>query len=147
MTLTPVRTACLGLALALSIGAVPQGARADMMAACSADIAKFCPDVANGRGRITACLMAYDNDLSAGCRPEVDALAQRSSTNRLIPANARQIFSPSFRADLPASCSADAASLCPGVPQGDGRVFACLYSRQSQVSSTCTSATDVLLGN
>ena len=96
MTLTPVRTACLGLALALSIGAVPQGARADMMAACSADIGKFCSDVANGRGRITACLMAYDDDLSAACRPEVDALAQRSSTNRLIPANARQISLPAF---------------------------------------------------
>lgn len=145
-----IRSQVVAVICALSLPAMfaPAPAQANnMMSACASDIANMCSDVSNGRGRITACLMANGDRLSAPCKPEVDALAQQSSTNRLIPASARQIFSPNFRATLPESCSADAASLCPGVPLGNGQVFACLYSRDNRVSSACSAATDTLLGN
>ncbi len=41
----------------------------------------------------------------------------------------------SARADAP--CAADAARLCPGLPAGDGRLWACLQRNQLQLSSQC----------
>jgi hypothetical protein len=50
----------------------------------------------------------------------------------------RKIFDPAFRADLPAACEPAAASLCPGVAPGDGRVFACLYAHTDRVGDACS---------
>ncbi len=39
------------------------------------------------------------------------------------------------RAEAP--CASDAARLCPGIPSGDGRLWACLQRNQLQLSSAC----------
>ena len=62
-----------------------------------------------------------------------------------MPGEVRRIFDPSLRATLPQSCAAPAASLCPGVPLGDGRVFACLYARSDRVSRTCNGEAEAAL--
>jgi hypothetical protein len=121
--------------------AAPAPARADMMTACAADIGKFCADVRSGRGRIAACLAGRSNAISRACLAEVRVAAN----GRLVPGSVRKIFDPSLRAALPQSCAAAAASLCPGVPLGDGRVFACLYGHGDRVSRTCDSEAQTAL--
>jgi hypothetical protein len=38
-----------------------------------------------------------------------------------------------------------AARLCPGVPLGDGRAFACLYARNDRAGQACSSAAQATL--
>src|SRR5687767_2561779 len=95
---------------------------ADLLTACASEITEFCADVDEGDGRVVACLASRWEKLRAGCLSEVQAAAQ----SPLVPAAARRIFDPTFRADLPPACEAAVSSLCPGVMPGDGRVFACL---------------------
>lgn len=128
----------LVLTLALPTAMAPGPARADIMAACSAEIGSLCADVAEGRGRIAACLVGNRDSLSADCQPEVQTLAQRTSRNVLMPSEVRTMLSPGFQADLPQSCQPDASQFCSGVAAGDGRVFACLYARGDRVSETCS---------
>lgn len=120
-------------------------ARADMMSACAGDIASLCPNVPNGRGRISACLMGYSDRLSPACGPEVAAVAASGSRNILVPSSVRRSLRPGFSAPLPASCDADAANLCSGIPTTEGRIFACLYARDARVSGTCKGDIDAAL--
>jgi hypothetical protein len=132
------------LATATTLASAPQ-ARADLMTACSGEIASLCPDVPNGRGRISACLMGYSDRLSAACGPEVAAVAASGSRNILVPSGVRKALRPGFRAPLPASCGADAANLCSGIPTSQGRIFACLYARDSRVGAACRGDIDTAL--
>jgi hypothetical protein len=125
--------ACL---LALALTAAP--ARADIMAACGAEIGRFCGDVNEGRGRIAACLIGNDARLGTGCRPEVQALAARAGRNILVPGEVRRLLDPAFRAELPASCAPDAARLCDGLGPDAAPLLACLYARGDRVAPACT---------
>jgi hypothetical protein len=136
------RLRALLAALALALGLTPAvPARADMMTVCAPEIGQFCADVSRGRGRIAACLVGRSNAISANCLAEVRAAAR----GPLVPGQARRIFDPSLRATLPQSCAAAAASLCPGVPLGDGRIFACLYARSDRASQTCNNEAQAAL--
>ena len=118
---------------ALLAAAAP--AHADLMTSCAAEVGRYCADVDHGRGRMTACLASRWDELGAQCQSAV----QSATRHPLVPGSARRIFDPSFRAALPAVCQPAAARVCPDVPAGDGRVFACLYARSSQVGADCTS--------
>jgi hypothetical protein len=111
-------------------------ARADLMAACAPDIARYCTDIDKGRGRISACLASEMGRLGSACRPEVQAVMQGPLTPRYV----RRALDPSFQAPLPEVCVVPAASVCPGVPLGDGRVFACLYARAERAGKVCSDA-------
>jgi len=131
-----------GLAGLIAFAAEPAPARADIMAVCSSEIGSYCADVPEGRGRIAACLVGNESRLSAACKPEVQALAQRTTRNVLMPQSVRNLLAPGFQAPLPASCEADASRYCSGIAPGDGRVFACLYAREGKVSQTCSAAAE-----
>ncbi len=64
---------------------------------------------------------------------------------RLTPAYVRRALDPSFSAPLPQSCVAPAASLCPNIPAGNARVFACLYARSDRAGSACNNAATAVL--
>ncbi len=121
------------LALSGLLACAGAGSAANLMTACAPEVQKYCSDVRKGRGRITACLLGRINKLDAACKPEV--LAVRRSP--ITPARARQVFDPAFRAPLPKACVAPADKLCPAVPTGDGRVFACLYALGERVPGAC----------
>lgn len=126
-----------GLALALSLGLAP-AVRGDIIAACGDEIGSFCADVVEGRGRIAACLIGNDTRLGAGCRPEVRALSARAGRNLLVPGEVRRLLDPAIRAELPASCKADAARLCDGIAREAAPLLACLYARGDRVDPACS---------
>jgi hypothetical protein len=130
-----------GLALAAALAASAAAARADLMSACAPEVSRYCADVSAGRGRVSACLAGRIAELGPACLPEVQAVAR----SRLVPGDMRKVFDPSFRAALPAACAGPAARLCPGVTPGDGRVFACLYARSTQVDASCAAAAEATL--
>ncbi len=129
------------LALATVLAAPATDARADLTTACASEISRYCADVSKGRGRISACLVGQMSRLSPACLPEVQAVGQ----SRLTPRSVRKIFNPAFRAPLPEACTAPAATFCPGMTPGEGRVFACLYARSDRIPKACSDAAQAAL--
>ncbi len=80
----------LALAASLALGggaladnASTAGAKANMRSACQADLAKLCPGVQPGGGRIMQCLKTHKDEISAPCK---SAMAQRISQKRAAKA-------------------------------------------------------------
>jgi hypothetical protein len=99
---------------------------AEFSADCGPDVYRFCPRTPAGGGRILQCLRVYAGrrELSSNCEEAV----VRALENL-------QEFSD--------ACGGDAAALCAGVQPGGGRLFACLRSQSSQLSSRCRSAVNL----
>ena len=91
-----------------------------VMLNCGADVARLCPEVTPGGGRIVSCLRAQDADLSPRC---ADTLARAAAGKRAIFA-----------------CYADAATYCGDVLPGGGRIARCLNDQLSQISPACRDA-------
>jgi hypothetical protein len=135
-----MRIMCAAGLLAASLSALPNTALADnMMSACVADIAANCTGVSKGRGRISACLMAHDDKLSAACRTEVANVRNSRAFKRYIPAGVWSLQGSKYEAGLRKACTSDMNRLCSSVKGGDGRILACLYSRSNSVSKACSS--------
>lgn len=92
-----------------------------MHRACSADVEKFCKDVAPGHGRIAICLNEHASDLSATCKP----VAQDIATKMNEPMQ------------MHADCGADVQKLCSDVPAGSGRTGFCLGEHAAELSPAC----------
>jgi len=86
--------------------------------ACKADLAKVCPGVEPGQGRILACLQGKTDQLSQACKDDV---------------------SKKFNA-LYKACRPDATKLCPGVEMGGGKLLQCLGDNEKTLSSSCKKA-------
>jgi hypothetical protein len=128
-----MKTGFLAASLVLLAGLTAPGlARAEMMTSCQPEIAQYCGGVSKGRGRIAACLVGRTDQLSAACRPEVQATMK----SPFIPGDMRSIFQPGFDAPIPASCAPAARRYCSGITS-QGRVFACLYAHSSQAGGAC----------
>ena len=65
----PARQFALAGLLAAAVLAPPEPALAetDAMALCKADVARLCPGVEPGGGRIVGCLKAHKMEMSVGC--------------------------------------------------------------------------------
>ena len=112
---------------------------AGLMAACKAEITANCADVAEGRGRISACLMAYEDRLSGGCRGEVSKVRNSRIFQRYVPGGFESLPSWGRNAGLRRACASDVSKYCSRVKVGDGRLLACLYARSGSVSKPCSS--------
>ena len=108
-------------AAAAALGLLGPGALARADQPCAADAQRLCAGIPPGDGRIFFCLKSNWNDLSDGCRKLIDWSAQRAN-------------------DVALDCQADTFSWCQGVPQGQGRLFACLLSHRDSLSSQCKDA-------
>ena len=129
------------VALAAMLAAQGTNTRADIMTACSSEVARYCANVSKGRGRVSACLASYMGQLGAACRPEVQAVGK----SLLTPSYVRKVFGPAFSLALPQVCTGPAARYCPGMKPGEGRVFACLYAYSDRVGKTCSDAAQAAL--
>ena len=111
------RTVLLVLAAACAAASGPAAAEGP----CVADAKRLCPDVPVGDGRIMACFRARWFEVSSACQQQVQEVEGR----------ARQ---------LGVACSGAVWQYCQGVPQGQGRVLACVSARWNELSSTCRDA-------
>jgi hypothetical protein len=96
--------------------------------ACQRDADRLCSEVKPGKGRILACLLRQQDDLSLSCRGQVDryqAAAETVSTVR-------------------AACKADLERLCSGEPLTTEAVVECLQSHRDEISGTCRSVDPAL---
>lgn len=89
--------------------------------ACAEDIKKFCSNVQPGEGRIIECLNKNENELSSGCKAEVENRKQR------------------FEADKKA-CEGDVKQFCNDVQPGGGRIINCLKQHENELSPSCKNA-------
>ena len=72
--------------------------------------------------------------------------AYAAIVNGLLRPTFAQTASPQALADARAACAADVQRLCAGVPEGGGRIIACLKQHQDQVSDRCKQAIATAMG-
>lgn len=108
---------CLGLVFAGSALAAPS---------CKADVAKFCPKVQPGGGRIAQCLKQNEAQLSDSCKERIKMVVARLK-------------------EVKAACEDDVQQYCATVKTGGGRVAQCLKQHKDKLSAECkTEIADIL---
>jgi hypothetical protein len=76
----------LAIAVTLSLGALVSAApnalaqQAAAMKYCKADVARLCPGVQMGGGRIVACLKEHKEEVSIGCGKAIQAMKAKMGT-------------------------------------------------------------------
>ena len=116
--MTVAAALCLGLAIAPSAYAAAPS--------CKADVAKFCPQVQPGGGRIAQCLKQNKAQLSASCQERIKMVAARLK-------------------EVSQACEDDVQQYCTGVKPGEGRIAQCLKTHKDKLSTECkTQIADLL---
>ena len=64
----------LSLAALASFGSGALAQQAEAMKYCKADVARLCPGVQPGGGRIIGCLKAHKEEISIGCGKALQAM-------------------------------------------------------------------------
>jgi hypothetical protein len=115
-----MRTALPRLVALLALFASTSGGRGLADAPCLADAERLCPGIPAGDGRLWACLLRNQFQLSSPCQQNISEVQRRASE---------------FNAD----CAPDVYRFCPGTPPGGGRILQCLrpYVGQRQLSTNC----------
>lgn len=91
--------------------------------ACRSDAARLCSEVKPGHGRVVACLIRQQDDLSRACHALTDRVQSAAETID----NLRKV------------CGAEATRLCPGVPPQAGPLVECLQTNREKLSPECSS--------
>ena len=61
--------------LSLAVIASPELARAAQpLAYCKADVARLCPGISPGGGKLIGCLKEHENEISVGCAKALKAM-------------------------------------------------------------------------
>ena len=81
---------------------------------CREDVARICPGVKPGGGRIVSCLQSQADQISEGCKARIE---QAKEVNQ--------------------ACHADAERLCGDVPPGHGRVAICIQDHEAELAPAC----------
>jgi hypothetical protein len=72
--------ATISLAVLASAGSNALAQQAEAMKYCKADVARLCPGVQMGGGRIIACLKAHKEEVSIGCGKAIQAMKAKMGT-------------------------------------------------------------------
>jgi hypothetical protein len=100
----------------------------DVKYACREELATFCKGVVPGRGRILACLYAFEEKVSDGCATAVLE----------GPGVLEQVFE--YLASAVTACTEDLKKFCADVKPGGERMRACIRKNESAVSPRCKDA-------
>jgi len=90
--------------------------------ACKADVEKFCKDVTPGGGRIMACLKAYEDKISEGCKATREKGKERGMEKMK---------------KFMEACKTDMDKLCKDVKGGHGEKVRCLKQNEKSLSAGC----------
>lgn len=91
--------------------------------ACRSDATRLCSEVKPGHGRVVACLIRQQDDLSRSCHALTDRVQSAAETID----NMRKV------------CGAEATRLCAGVPPQAGPLVECLQTNRENLSPACGS--------
>ncbi len=86
--------------------------------ACADDVRSFCSDVTPGKGAVLKCLADNRGSLTPQCQAIVQSAREKL-------------------AEFRKACGGDAKKFCKGIPEGQGRVLACLKSKEAELSPKC----------
>ncbi len=86
--------------------------------ACADDVRSYCTDVTPGQGRVLKCLAQNQGSLTPQCQAVVQGAREKL-------------------AEFRKACGPDAKRLCKGIAPGEGRVLACLKSKEADLSPRC----------
>ncbi|BDG05615.1 cysteine rich repeat-containing protein [Anaeromyxobacter oryzae] len=103
--------------------AVVGGGRALADAPCLADADRLCPGIPAGDGRLWACLLRNEFQLSSSCQQNVREVQRRA-------------------AEFNADCAPDVYRFCPRMPPGAGRILDCLrvHVGRRELATNCEDA-------
>ena len=97
-----------------------------MVAACGADLRRYCKDVPLGGGRIRACFDAHQANISPNCQ---------QTRTRVYAFIARRVAA---QKNIVRICNADIKRLCQGVVPGDANILNCmLETKPSFIREPC----------
>jgi hypothetical protein len=85
---------------------------------CEGDVASYCADVKQGQGNVVRCLGANFYSLTPACQDVV-----RGAREKL--------------AEFKKSCGKDQKKFCKGIAPGQGRILACLKSKEAELAPAC----------
>jgi hypothetical protein len=95
---------------------------------CKKELQTYCKEVTPGKGRILACLYAFEDKLSARCDFALyDAASQLERAVNALTYTANE-------------CREDIKSYCSSVKPGEGRILDCLDKKKEVVSDRCKQA-------
>jgi hypothetical protein len=104
---------------------------AEFGADCRADVDRVCAKVKPGRGRVVACLLRQQDDLSSRCRAHTDRFQEGAEKINAVRA----------------ACKADVERVCVGVPNQAGPLVECLRANREGLSEECRTADPELGAN
>ena len=87
------------------------------------DADRLCSGVKPGGGRVVACLIRQQDDLSSSCRPKIEQFQEAMEKISAIRA----------------ACRADAERLCADTPPEAEPLVECLQANRASLSETCRS--------
>ena len=85
---------------------------------CQADAKRLCEKVTPGQGRIARCLVDNVSFVSQSCQAAINKVGL-------------------IRSQIASGCAGDVAQHCRMVPQGAGRILACLREHRDALSGSC----------
>jgi cysteine rich repeat protein len=106
---------CLTCALVIVMAS---GAFTQVEKPCAGDVAKFCPEVQSGGGRIAQCLKQNKEQLSPGCKMHLLKVEE-------------------LMKEVDQACEDDVTKFCSEVQPGGGRIAQCLKQNKKQLSFEC----------
>jgi Cysteine rich repeat len=86
--------------------------------ACADDVQSYCADMKPGQGAVVRCLAANKGSLAPACQDILQGAQEKV-------------------AEFKKACGKDAKKLCKGIRPGEGRVLACLKSKEAELSPAC----------
>lgn len=95
---------------------------------CKKDLKTYCKDVTPGNGRLLACILAYEDKISARC------------DNALYDASVELGKVVSDLVVVAGKCETEIDTLCANAEAGEGRIARCLMSNKDKLSQACAAA-------
>lgn len=138
------------------------GKRSLIALRCKDDVAKLCPNVAAGGGRLAACLRSHEAEVSEACKaalppgrpgakgpaapaaagaPQAGAAPGATTPDAGVAAGhahgsmAGKEWGP--MKGMHRACAADVDKFCKDVPRGHGRIAVCLNEHTNDLSAAC----------